>query len=216
MKEYIIKKLPEGMGALRLENEFFPEKLPEAYGALQQLDIDQYPWDESGYCPEAHARIGWNSAGLHVLMYAKEPSIRTEEIKTGGMVCCDSCIEFFFKPFPQQDARYFNCESNAAAIMHIGLGDGRPGRTVWRELPKGIAPTHSRHAGAWWAVSYSLPMDWIAQNFAASRLQAGQILLGNCYKCDESIHPHFGMWSPVQWPKPDFHRPEFFAPMMLE
>ena len=39
----------------------------------------------------------------------------------------------------------------------------------------------------------------------------GEAMAGNFYKCDESIHPHFGSWNAVVWPKPDFHRPECFG-----
>ena len=39
---------------------------------------------------------------------------------------------------------------------------------------------------------------------------------GNFYKCDESLHPHFGSWNPIEAPAPDFHRPECFGKLMLE
>ncbi|MGI6239399.1 MAG: carbohydrate-binding family 9-like protein, partial [Christensenellales bacterium] len=33
----------------------------------------------------------------------------------------------------------------------------------------------------------------------------------NFYTCDESIHPHFGVWNHVAAAQPDFHRPECFG-----
>ena len=39
---------------------------------------------------------------------------------------------------------------------------------------------------------------------------------GNFYKCDESVHPHFGVWNPVATPQPDFHRPECFGILRLQ
>jgi hypothetical protein len=46
---------------------------------------------------------------------------------------------------------------------------------------------------------------------------AGHVARANFYKCgDETETPHFGAWSPVQTPQPDFHRPEFFGRLVFE
>jgi hypothetical protein len=34
----------------------------------------------------------------------------------------------------------------------------------------------------------------------------------NFYKCAEhNSHPHWLMWAPIDFPKPNFHLPEFFG-----
>ena len=39
----------------------------------------------------------------------------------------------------------------------------------------------------------------------------------NFYKCgDKTAHPHYLSWSPIDTPKPDFHRPEFFGELILK
>ena len=39
----------------------------------------------------------------------------------------------------------------------------------------------------------------------------------NFYKCgDKTAHPHYLSWSPIDTPKPDFHRPEFFGELLLK
>jgi hypothetical protein len=39
---------------------------------------------------------------------------------------------------------------------------------------------------------------------------------GNFYKCgDKTIHPHYGCWSPIELPKPDFHCSDFFGEIIL-
>ena len=43
----------------------------------------------------------------------------------------------------------------------------------------------------------------------------GAAFRGNFYCCDESIHPHFGSWSAIKAPQPDFHRPECFGKLIL-
>jgi len=41
---------------------------------------------------------------------------------------------------------------------------------------------------------------------------AGTIWRSNFYKCaDESSHPHWLTWAPINFPRPSFHIPEFFG-----
>ena len=37
------------------------------------------------------------------------------------------------------------------------------------------------------------------------------------FKCgDETAHPHFGSWSPIVWPEPQFHLSQFFGTFVLQ
>ena len=52
------------------------------------------------------------------------------------------------------------------------------------------------------------------------KLASGQKMRGNFFICgDKTEYPHYGMWNgadPAVFPKPDFHQPVNFAPMVLE
>lgn len=212
---YIIRKLPDTAGVYPFHGAFDPDAMDAPYRGLDALDIALYPWG-GNYRPEAHARVGWNENGLIVLMYANEADIRADERQTGGRVCEDSCLEFFLAPFPDADARYLNVEINPIGTAHIGLGAGRPDRRVWRALPEGFTIAHSSHQKSWWAVSYRIPAAFLAQIYAGRTFKSGSVLRANFYKCDESIHPHFGCWNRVEAPQPDFHRPECFGYLVME
>ena len=82
-------------------------------------------------------------------------------------------------------------------------------------MPQGMTVTASKHEGGWWAIAYTVPASLLERLYGRS-LTGGETMRGNFYKCDESIHPHFGSWSPIDCPKPDFHRPECFGEMKLE
>lgn len=216
-RTYLVRRLPEGCGRLELQGEFAPELLPESWAKLQEAKIDQFPWGvlHRGYRPEAAARVGWNEAGLHVLLCAKEALIRAEETVIGGRVCEDSCLEFFLSPLDGQ-LKYVNCEINPNAVMHIGIGEGRPNRSVFRELPSGFDPVHSVHCGAWWAVSFTLPAGFLQEHFGCT-LRSGARMRGNFSKCgDKERNPHYGIFEPYCWDWPDYHRPEMFAKFTLE
>ena len=209
----------------RYEIKRTDEPLPDLYGMnfdpegedfcteLEYAPIENYVWDASGYRPEARAYISWDDEGLHVLMCAFEATIRADVKEFNGPVCQDSCLEFFFRPF-QDDARYLNIEVNAAGVPHIGLGEDRFGRKLLAEEPDFMNICASRHRGAWWAVSYDLPWQFI-EDVYGKRPQPGDIMYGNFYKCDESIHPHFGTWAPVQNAFPDFHLSRWFGELVM-
>lgn len=184
----------------------------EASG-LPTAAIDSYVWPDEGYRPEAYAGVYRTESGFQVLMCAKEKTIAAEERKFGGEVYKDSCLEFFLQPCPEIDERYINFEVNAIGTMHIGIGKGRAGRYVFDQVPDGIKAEHSEHHGAWWAVSYSIPFEFLTGIFG--HLPERE-MRGNFYCCDESIHPHFGTWNRVIADQPDFHRPECFGRIVWE
>ena len=99
-----------------------------------------------------------------------------------------------------------------AGVAHIGIGDGRHGRRVLQKMPEGMRIAHSRHEGAWWAVSYILPWSLLRECCGEPEAQ----MRANFYTCDETIHPHFGTWNSVHAAQPDFHRPECFGWLQVE
>ena len=65
-----------------------------------------------------------------------------------------------------------------------------------------------------WTVAYRLPVEMLTKYFPVDVLQpdAGVTWRANLYKCaDDTSHPHWLTWSPVEFERPDFHRPQTFA-----
>ena len=174
--------------------------------------IDCYPWDESGYRPEARAYAAIHADGFSVLLCAKEPRVHAETRQFGGPVYQDSCLEFFLQPFVD-DGRYINLECNAQDAMLIGLGRGREDRRGPDRMPGELHLTASLHDGAWWAVAYELPFSFLEAMFSRPFTASGE-MRGNFYKCEERTSPHFGCWNPIRAPRPDFHRPECFGRLL--
>lgn len=213
---YLIRRMSDDLERLPLDGPFDPAALPEAFARLEEARLSYFPWDKNGYRPDCRARVGWNAKGLHVLMYANEPTIRAEAVGTGAIVCTDSCLEFFLSPVEARPGFYFNCEVSPRPTVHLGIGEGRHGRTVFKALPEGMNPVASRHEGGWWAVSYTIPAGFLKEWFGTT-LASGQHMRGNFYKCADAYElPHYGMYFPYDVPNPDYHRPEQFPPFTLE
>ncbi len=169
--------------------------------------IADYPWG-GDYRPEARAKVEVMGDALAVTLCAREETIRARETRFGGAVCVDSCLEFFVNPCPAAGDAYVNVEVNPLGTMHMGAGPGRENRRVLPEMPEGICLSVSRHAGAWWAVRYALPFALLS---SLTGHPCGRAMAVNFYCCDESVHPHFGVWNHVTAQNPDFHRPECFG-----
>ena len=60
-------------------------------------------------------------------------------------------------------------------------------------------------------------LDFIGKTFGKTQFSRGEVIKGNFYKCgDKTEIPHFGMWSPIDSEKPNFHQPQFFGEMEIE
>ena len=185
----------------------------EPFCRMPYAAIDHYAWP-GDYKPEARAYVSRDDEGLRVLLCADEPTVSAQVTAFGGPVWRDSCLEFFLQPFGE-DPRYVNIEVNAAGAALIGVGPDRNHRRELEACPTGMEFRVSRHEGRWWAVAYTVPFGWLEGLFGRS-LDGRGPFRGNFYSCDESIHPHFGSWSPIVAPKPDFHRPDCFGSLNLE
>lgn len=173
--------------------------------------IDDYPWG-GYYAPDARANVVHDESGLWVTMFAKEETVSAHETQFGGAVCRDSCLEFFFNPAPEKQDKYINIETNPRGTMHIGVGAGRQNRTVLSVMPE-MRLSRTGHTGGAWAIRYYVPFALMKE---LTGFEHEAVMKGNFYKCDETIHPHFGTWAPVSAPMPDFHRPEYFGELILK
>jgi len=75
-------------------------------------------------------------------------------------------------------------------------------------MPDDMHLSVSGHHDNWWAVRYHISNSLMEKLCGHA---PEKVMAGNFYTCDETIHPHFGTWSPVKAMMPDFHRPEYFG-----
>ncbi len=209
MRTYVIQKRAAGLPVLA-GAPFDPAAEPFCAGEYAPIDV--YAWG-GDYRPEARAYVVRDEVGLRVLLCAREATVSAKVTAFNGDVWTDSCLEFFLKPF-EDDARYLNLEVNAAGAALVGVGAGRNDRRRLETCPPGMDFCASRHAGGWWAVAYTVPFSLIEALYGRAFVP-GAALSGNFYCCDETLHPHFGSWNPVDAPAPDFHRPECFGRLAM-
>ncbi|MEN6560045.1 MAG: carbohydrate-binding family 9-like protein [Acidobacteriota bacterium] len=204
----------------RVEDFGYDEPAGEPWDRLPWLRVEHYLWLTNGCRPRVEAQLGWSDRFLYVHFRVAEKPAPVRYAKFQDPVYKDSCVEFFIDAFPEKKLGYVNFEMNSAGALLAAFGPDRDHRSpLWPEDLAGM----SVHAGAeaWpgagdnWTVWYNVPLELFRKLYGEA-IVAGHLAAANFYKCgDETALPHYGAWSPVGTPKPDFHRPEFFGELVF-
>lgn len=200
MKQYFIKSMDK-----------------KDFSAANVAMVDNFQWRE-GHTPKTEARVIFvKGEGFHVQLKSWETNLRITCKEYQGRVCEDSCMEFFFNFAPDTQDKYVNFETNPIGTINSSLGKGRRCRKkileIWGELPE----VKGQVFDDYWQVEYLLPMELLEKSFGTINTEKGAKYTGNFYKCgDKTDIEHYGMWSPVDLPEPDYHRPEFFGELIMD
>lgn len=203
---------------------------PALWSAAEQIVVAHFPWEDSGHRPRVSARVLWDEHWLALRFDVEDRYVRAVAQNFNDSVCVDSCVEFFVAPSadPEQNA-YFNFEVNCGGtiLLHrcastAERDGGQQSRSVTDEdgatiriahtLPKIVEPELEEPTT--WAVEYHVPWSLFEAYFGAVTPGSGTTWRANFYKCgDGTSHPHWGSWSPVDTPRPNFHQPSSFQPI---
>ncbi|MBQ9185901.1 MAG: hypothetical protein IJ151_08550 [Bacteroidales bacterium] len=177
-------------------------------------------WSESfPYRPDCNLTAAHDGKSLALLFHVRGLDLRGMETEDNGRMWEDSCVEFFVQD-PAGD-KYYNFELTCTGRLLAAMGPDRHDRarrdssvlgrirrytSVEQESPFQIdGGIHS------WTAGMLIPLDVFGADGGVKTLR------GNFYKCgDKTAHMHFVSWSPIELPKPDFHRPDFFGNIVLK
>ena len=194
--------------------------------AARVLRIDNYPWYRRGEKQSTAVRMVYDRRAVYVQFRCRDRHISARATRLNGDVYLDSCVELFAMPNPRVGGEYFNLEINCCGCMHLGWGPGRPARRLATpEVARRIRiatsePTATKAESdadrAWW-VAVALPLKALS-DFAgrAVRPRAGDLWRANLYRCGGQSDDQYACWNPIDWPQPDYHRPEFFGTLCFE
>jgi hypothetical protein len=208
----------------RVEADFSVPGEPSFWSTIPALTINHYLWLDNGYRPHVEVRLCYSPQNLYVHFDVFEAKVRVRYTQFQDPVYKDSCVEMFIDPFPEKRLGYINVETNAAGAALMAIGPGRSRRTPIPQADLGEfeivssvkGPISGYHGAEFWTLAYKLPLALFEKHYG-SKIMPGHVARANFYKCgDETETPHFGAWSPVRTPQPDFHRPEFFGRLVFQ
>ncbi len=186
-------------------------KLPEA----ELADIACSPWSESykPLCRWQGRLVKDQGFFLDLICWEKDPLARYT--KWQDPVYTDSCLEFFCNFNPGESKLYLNFEMNANGAALVAVGTERNDRVP---LQTKIMPqTRAAVMDDFWDVFLYIPLETLWEVYGKKiDFVPGFELRANAFKCgNDTPIPHWLCWNPIDTPKPDFHRPEFFGTIRL-
>lgn len=180
---------------------------------------------ESGYRPDARARVLYNDEGLYVHFRVRDRYVRCIETEYHGKVWEDAAVEFFVQPKP--DRGYFNFEINCGGTMLLSYHENPAYRdpapkkdesvpwelassvVIYHSLPEVVDPEIAEPVT--WQIEYFIPFKLLEEYVGPLGDVGGQQWRANFYKIAENnSHLHYGAWSPILEGN-SFHSPQFFG-----
>lgn len=198
-----------------------------AWRSVAPITLDHYMGAAPCHRPTTEIKLLYDEAWVYVFFRVHDRHVVARASDHQDMVCVDSCVEWFFTPGPDLDDGYFNIETNCGGTMllHHQQARNTDERIIPREtidtmdihhsLPRRVTPEIAEPVI--WTVSYRVPISDLSRVAEVTRPGPGVVWRGNFYKCaDESSHPHWLTWAPIDLPEPDFHQKGFFGTIRFE
>jgi hypothetical protein len=195
-----------------------------AWATAAPAEIRHFRPESSGHRPETRVRMLYDATGLYGIFRVRDRYVRCVRTELQSEVYKDSCVELFVQP--RADAGYFNFELNCggALLAHYIVDPTRvPGGflefvpltreegalvPVRASLPPVVAPEIRDEIV--WTLAFRVPFALLERHVGPLGDLRRQVWRGNFHKCaDETSHPHWAAWSPVD--ELNFHLPRCFG-----
>ncbi|MBS7273579.1 MAG: carbohydrate-binding family 9-like protein [Bacteroidales bacterium] len=186
----------------------------------RRYDLDCLNWpDLFPYKPQVAVEVSHSGSELHLHFMVTEKAVLSACETDRQKIWEDSCVEFFFSPRP--DGIYYNLECNCIGKIYFCRGANRSEREflppesyelVRRRSSLGSEAFGLREGDCSWELWLDVPACvYGLESFEGLEAQ------GNFYKCGDRLpERHFVTWAPIDTPRPDYHRPEFFQTIVFE
>ncbi len=215
--------LPRGY-TIHFQNGEEPE-----FSTVPRAELDTFPWGCS-YRPSTHAHVLALPQAFAVRMVTDDQDVKAEVRELNGPVYTDNCMEFFLMPDPVHSKEYINFEFNGLGTLFISIGTNRFDRRNLEienhkdlfQVKTEVYASQENENGEMstqrgWSLEYQIPYAFIREYFPKFQLRDGLSMRANFFKCgEECSNIHYGCWSPIDLPAPDFHSPDYFGILTVE
>lgn len=184
-----------------------------------RIPVSCASWQEFTYIPIVTADVAADKDFLAVKFFVRGFGLKAVYDKPNDPVWQDSCVEVFIADADNKGYRNFevNCIGTLLSAYQTARGvdvtriDAEDYKKIIIETSV-TNETFEEKTGIYqWEALIFIPFKILGYNLRPETIRA------NFYKCaDGSKWPHYVSWMPIDTPKPDFHRPEFFGTLQLE
>lgn len=187
-------------------------------GARGVIDCVNWP-EKFSYRPMATFSCAYSDSHIWIDFMVRCNYLKAEHTANQSPVSSDSCVEFFIDP--KGDGEYWNFEFNCIGAVNASRRRERPKptrlddatlATILRFPSCGRRPFLELEGLFTWSLLVGIPLSLLG----IDPDRPPETASCNFYKCASGTSaPHYLSWAPIATDKPDFHRPEFFAPIMF-
>lgn len=194
---------------------------------IRPIRISQYMGNKPDHFPVTQAKLGYDENALYVIFQVDDQYVKAVYSQHQDPVYKDSCVEFFFSPDETTENGYFNLEMNCGGTMlfhhqktpgieSVSIGDEDIAEImVAHSLPKTVDPEIKEPTT--WVVEYRIPFKILRKYHDFNDPVGGDLWRANLYKCaDDTSSPHWLTWSPIDFPRPNFHLPAYFGVLQFQ
>ena len=199
----------------------------EPWLSTPALSLNNYMGDKPEHFPKVQAKLVYDDQAIYVIFRVQDKYVRAVAKKYQDSVYKDSCVEFFFTPSEDIGEGYFNLEMNCGgnALFHhqkkprresVAISEQDFNKlTIAHSLPELIDPEIK--VDTTWTLEYRLPFSILEKYANVIKPESGVKWRANFFKCaDDCSHPHWLTWSSVDYPKPQFHLPQYFGTLIFK
>ncbi len=194
---------------------------------IKPIHISNYMGKVSAFQPEVQAKMMYDDTNVYVIFQVKDRFVKSVVTEYNGNVSGDSCVEFFFSPDEQFPLKYFNLEINAGGtplMFYIEkpmtelkklTADELKQIQIAHSLPEKVNPEITEPVT--WTIEYSLPLSVLRKYSNLTQPAKGVTWKANFYKTGSlTSNPNYLTWAVVDFPRPNFHLPQFFGTIQFQ
>ncbi|MBN1560294.1 T9SS type A sorting domain-containing protein [candidate division KSB1 bacterium] len=189
---------------------------------IDAIELTNHMGDYPDHFPRVLVKIAYDAEAIYVIYRVADRYVLAVTQEYQGSVYTDSCVEFFFTPHEDVSLGYFNLEMNCggtalfnfqkrprADVVQIARSDFAQ-IDVAHSMPRIVSP--EIQDSTTWVLEYRIPYAFLTKYSTVVIPAPGVKWRANFYKCaDNSSHPHWLTWSPVDYARPNFHLPDYFG-----
>ena len=198
------------------------EELQEIFATLTANGITNCNWpEEYPYTPEASFKIFHDGTNIYLQFEVTEKDIHSKITEDFGEVWTDPCVEMFIAP---DSDTYYNFECTCIGKMLVACHataketERMPLETLAtiKRIPAlGTDNFGLREGENSWSIIEIIPAATLFNHKIES--WDGKTMRANFYKCGDNLPtPHFLSWNKIDYPRPNFHLPEYFGEIQFE
>lgn len=188
----------------------------------ERFDISNFLWNTK-YTPKTYGWLGYiEGVGLYAKYICEESNPRREYKNHQDPVYMDSTVEIFLAFLKDgeelsNNCMYSNFEFNSNGALLAAYGVGRENRTRLNAEQLATIDCKAEIFENHWVAEIVIPESYLHEIGDFDAVKAGKPFYCNFYKISETDDIlHFGAYSPIEYYKPEFHLPIFFAEATIE